>query len=315
MIMMQVYAINDDNIKTIKLRKKAIMNQTKVITHKPLLLCSLTVAMALTGCATTSPTPEKNDPWIGWNHGAQSFNDNIDKAILKPVAKGYQWVTPTLVNEGVTNFFSNIQDIGVTINDLLQFKLNQSSLDASRLIVNSTVGVAGFMDVAKLVDLPKHKEDFGQTLSVWGVPSGNYLVLPFFGPSNPRDALGIVGDALFNPLTYVSAFGTTAVSAAIAGSKAVDVVDRRANLMTTEKIIDEGSVNRYDFIRDSYLQNRDFLIHDGNSSQDVDLLDDNADEKSKPSKSMPSTQNKDSSSKPAINSNKAKHTLELKAPK
>ena len=220
------------------------MNQNQASPYKPLLLCSLTLAIALTGCATTSPTPEKTDPWIGWNKGTQSFNDNIDKAILKPVAKGYQWITPTFVNDGITNFFSNINDIGVTINDLLQFKLNQTGMDASRLLVNSTVGVAGFVDVAKLIDLPKHKEDFGQTLSVWGVPSGSYLVLPFLGPSNPRDAVGIVGDALFNPLTYVSAFGTTAISAAIAGSKAVDVVDKRENLMTTEKIIDEGSVNR-----------------------------------------------------------------------
>ena len=293
------------------------MNQNKMITHKPLLLCSLALAMALGGCATTSPTQEKTDPWIGWNHGAQSFNDNVDKVILKPVAKGYQWVTPSLVNEGITNFFSNIKDIGVTINDLLQFKLNQGGMDAQRLLVNSTVGVAGFIDIAKHLDLPKHDEDFGQTLSAWGVPSGNYLVLPFFGPSNPRDALGIVGDALFNPLTYVSAFGTTAISAVIAGSKAVDVVDRRANLMTTEKIIDEGSVNRYEFIKNSYEQNRDFLIHDGNSSQDVDLLDDNAgvSTKDQNSKSTSSNQNKNSTDKPVNNANKAKHTLELSAPK
>ncbi len=289
------------------------MNQNKVITHKPLLLSSLALAMALTGCATTSPKPEKNDPWIGWNQGTQSFNDNLDKAILKPVAKGYQWITPTFVNEGVTNFFSNINDIGVTINDLLQFKLNQGGMDARRLLINSTVGVAGFVDVAKLIDLPKHQEDFGQTLSVWGVPAGSYLVLPFFGPSNPRDAVGIVGDALFNPLTYVSAFGTTAISAAIAGSKAVDVVDKRANLLTTEKIMNEGSVNRYDFIKNSYLQNRDFLIHDGNSSQDVDLLDDNS--SSNTGNSTPSTKNKNSTNKPTDDANKAKHTLDLTAPK
>jgi len=271
--------------------------------------------LTLSGCATTAPAPEKTDPWIGWNHGAQSFNDNIDKVILKPVAKGYQWITPSFVNEGVTNFFSNIKDIGVTINDLLQLKVNQGGMDARRLLVNSTVGVAGFIDVAKLMDLPKHDEDFGQTLSVWGVPSGSYLVLPFFGPSNPRDALGIVGDALFNPLTYVSAFGTTAISAAIAGSKAVDVVDRRANLMTTEKIINEGSVNRYEFIKNSYEQNRDFLIHDGNSSQDVDLLDDNIDAKPKVGNSTTSSQNKNSTDKSATDSNKAKPKLELSAPK
>ncbi len=311
MFIILIYAINAHNnnkMPTLS-RKKAIMKQTKVITRKPLLLSSLTLAIALTGCATSTAIPE-NDPWTGWNHGAYSFNDHIDKGILKPVAKGYQWITPTFVNDGITNFFSNIKDISVTINDLLQLKLNQGGMDAGRFVVNTTVGVAGFIDVAKQIDLPKHDEDFGQTLSVWGVPAGNYLVLPFFGPSNPRDALGIVGDALFNPLTYVSAFGTNVVSAAIAGSKAIDIIDRRANLLTTEKIMDEGLVNRYDFIRNSYLQNRDFLIHDGNSSQDIDLLDDNTDGKSKTGSSTSSAQNNSST-----DSNKTKHSLDLSAPK
>ncbi|MDD1640342.1 MAG: VacJ family lipoprotein [Methylococcaceae bacterium] len=257
------------------------MSMQKTTIHKPLILRSLVISITLAGCASTETTvPAPNDPWAGWNRGTQTFNDNLDKAILKPVAKGYQWITPEFVNDGVTNFFSNINDIGVTINGLLQFKLAQSGMDASRFLINTTAGIGGFIDVAKMIDLPKHNEDFGQTLGFWGVPSGSYLVLPFFGPSSPRDTFGLVGDALLNPVTYVSIFGGAAVSAATAGSRALDVTDRRANLMTTEKIVDEGAVDRYDFIKNSYEQNRDYLIHDGNppDENDPDLLDENSEE-------------------------------------
>lgn len=249
--------------------------------HKPLLFSSLVISITLAGCASTTTTHDelKDDPWTGWNHGTQTFNDHLDKAIIKPLAQGYEWITPTFVNEGITNFFSNINDVGVTINDLLQFKVTQSCMDASRFLINTTAGVAGFIDVADMVNLPKHKEDFGQTLGFWGVPSGNYLVLPFFGPSSPRDTVGLIGDALFNPLTYVSVFGGAAINAATAGAKLVDVTDQRDHLMTTEKIIDEGSVDRYDFIKNSYQQNREYYIHDGEpfESSDPDLTDESSD--------------------------------------
>ena len=257
------------------------MSMQKPNIHKPLLLSSLVFSITLAGCASTATTaPDPNDPFAGWNRGTQTFNDNLDKAILKPVAKGYQWITPEFVSEGVTNFFSNINDVGVFINDLLQFKITQSGMDGSRFLINTTAGVAGFFDVAKMINLPKHKEDFGQTLGFWGVPSGSYLVLPFFGSSSPRDAVGLVGDALFNPLTYVSVFGGAAATAATAGGRALDVTDQRANLMTTEKIVDEGAVDRYDFIKNSYQQNRDYLIHDGNPPEDTDpdLLDESSKE-------------------------------------
>ena len=263
------------------------MSMQKTTIQKPLLLSRLIISITLTGCASTATTvPDQNDPFAGWNRGTQTFNDNLDKAILKPMAKGYQWITPDFVSEGVTNFFSNINDIGVTINGLLQFKLTQSGMDAGRFLINTTAGVAGFIDVAKMIDLPKHKEDFGQTLGYWGVPSGSYLVLPFFGSSSPRDAVGLVGDALFNPLTYVSIFGGAAATAATAGSRVLDVTDKRANLMTTEKIVDEGAVDRYDFIKNSYEQNRDYLIHDGNPPEDTDpdLLDESSEENDNVSK-------------------------------
>jgi phospholipid-binding lipoprotein MlaA len=301
------------------------MSMQKPTLHNPLLLGSLVISITLAGCASTAPTvPDQNDPWAGWNRGTQTFNDNLDKAILKPIAKGYQWITPEFVAEGVTNFFSNINDVGVTINDLLQFKLTQSGMDAGRFLINTTAGVVGFVDVATMIDLPKHKEDFGQTLGFWGVPSGSYLVLPFFGPSSPRDTFGLVGDALFNPLTYVSVFGGVAVNAATAGSKALDVTDKRANLMTTEKIVDEGSVDRYDFIKNSYEQNRDYLVHDGNPPEgtDPDLLDESADasKETDTTNATPANKSANSINKPGVSESPATdkkpvHFLELTEPK
>jgi phospholipid-binding lipoprotein MlaA len=300
----------------------------KPITHTPLLLSSLIFSITLAGCATTAKTvADQNDPWSGWNRGTQTFNDNLDKAVLKPMAKGYQWITPEVVDEGVSNFFSNINDIGVTINDFLQFKFTQGGMDASRFLINTTAGVAGIFDVAKMINLPKHKEDFGQTLGFWGVPSGSYLVLPFFGPSSPRDTFGLVGDALLNPLTYVSVFGGAAVSAATAGGRVLDVTDTRANLMSTEKVVEEGSVDRYDFIKNSYQQNREYVVYDGNppDDNDPDLLDESSVESDSVSKktgttnSTPANKSADSINEPGVSESpstdkKPAHFLELTAP-
>ncbi|MGZ5030321.1 MAG: MlaA family lipoprotein [Methylobacter sp.] len=238
-----------------------------------LLMSSLVISSVIAGCATTSTTNEKDDAWEGWNRSTQEFNDDVDKAVLKPMAKGYAAITPKFVNDGITNFFSNMNDIGVTVNDLLQLKMTQGGMDASRFLINTTVGVAGFIDVAKMIDLPKHNEDFGQTLGFWGVPSGNYLVLPFFGASSPREAVGAVGDALLNPLTYTFAVagGGAAISAVNAGAKTVDVTDTRADLMTTEKVVDEASVDRYAFIKNAYQQRREYLVHDGNVPEEDEL--------------------------------------------
>ena len=226
------------------------------------LLLSLAISLTLAGCASTNPNSD--DVWEGWNRGTQGFNDDVDKAILKPVAKGYEAITPEPIDEGVTNFFSNLNDIGVMVNDVLQFKMLQAGMDLSRFIINSSVGLGGMIDVASMVDLPKHNEDFGQTLGYWGVPAGPYLVLPFVGPSSPRDLVGMIGDAALNPLTYVSIFGGAVGSAVTGGASAVDVTDTRAGLMSTEKVLNEGSVDRYDFIKSSYEQHREYEVYDGN---------------------------------------------------
>ena len=233
-----------------------------------------------TGCSNSTTVKEsaskKSDMFENWNHRIQRFNDDVDEAILKPIAKEYLSVTSKEVETGVTNFFNNIDDIGVSVNDLLQFKLVQSGMDVSRFIVNTTAGVLGVMDVAQLIDLPKHNEDFGQTLGVWGIPAGDYLILPFFGPSTTRDTFGRLGDALLNPFNYTFLFGGgIAVSAATASLNAVDITNTRAMLMGTEKMVNEAATDRYSFIKNAYLQRREYLIHDGNvpADKDIDLLD------------------------------------------
>lgn len=234
------------------------------------MLGALILSGTLSGCSTTPTAQDKNDPWEGWNRDVHSFNKGFDDNILKPLAKGYQDITPNPVDEGISNVFSNINDIGVTINDFLQLKFLQGGMDASRFLVNTTVGLVGVFDVAKMIDLPKHDEDFGQTLGYWGVPSGSYMVLPFIGASSPRETFGLIGDALFNPLTYVSFFGGFAANAASAAASAVDVTDTRSDLMSSEKILDEASVDRYDFVKNAYKQRREFLIYDGNPPEDND---------------------------------------------
>jgi phospholipid-binding lipoprotein MlaA len=228
----------------------------------------LTIAL-LNGCASTAHNPQ--DPWEGWNRSTQSFNDNVDEHILEPVAEGYDYVTPSFVNTGVSNFFSNLKDIGVTVNDLLQLKFTQGGMDAGRFLVNSTAGVGGLIDVASMINLPKHDEDFGQTLGYWGVPAGPYLVLPFFGPSSPRGTLGLVGDAAMNPLSYTLLVGgslSTVASLSATGARAVETVDNRADLIKVEKIATEAAIDRYAFFRDAYLQRRRYLIYDGEVPED-----------------------------------------------
>ncbi|MFI3155939.1 MAG: VacJ family lipoprotein [Methylococcaceae bacterium] len=219
----------------------------------------------LGGCATVAKDPQ--DPFEEWNRGVQSFNDHLDNYLMKPIANGYQWITPAFVDRGVTNFFSNINDIGVTINDLLQFKLSQTGQDGARFLVNTTVGIAGFIDVAEKIDLPKHNEDFDQTMGVWGMPSGPYLVLPFFGPSSPRGVGGMIGDAAMNPISYLD---SGVISGGLFGLNATDL---RADNLTNEKIATEAAIDRYGFFKSAYLQQREYLVHDGNMPEGSDLWD------------------------------------------
>lgn len=277
-------------------------------------------------CSTTpikeASTTSKTDTLESFNRSVHSFNEKLDANVLKPIAKGYMWATPDIVEKGVTNFFSNINDIGVTVNDLLQFKMTQSGMDASRFIVNTTAGGLGVVDVASMIDLPKHNEDFGQTLGFWGVPTGDFLMLPFMGPSSPREVAGKLGDALFNPFSYTFLFGGgIAMTVGVASANALDVTNTRATLMGTEKMVNEAAgSDRYNFIKNAYQQRREYLIHDGNvpSQDDVDLFDEEESLESAPKKPtasnlQPTFQNQTDGLPPVIN--KSRRFLELSAPK
>lgn len=234
--------------------------------HQMHVLLTATAMAILTGCATTTKTVDARDPMEGINRNIQTFNDHVDDYLMKPVAKGYRWITPSFVDKGITNFFSNMDDIGVSTNDALQGKFVQSFWDGTRFLVNTTAGVGGFVDVADLIGLPKHNEDFDQTLGVWGVPPGPYIVLPFFGPSSPRGVVGLVADAAMNPVTYTGFYlNPHWLGAAVSlGAGAVKVVDARADLLGLEKVASEAAIDRYEFFKNAYLNRRDYLVKDGN---------------------------------------------------
>ena len=218
---------------------------------------TLAVAAALlAGCASVS-TPTPGDPLESVNRGVFKFNDTLDTYALKPVAKGYQRAVPEPVRRSVTNFFSNIGDVYIAANELLQLKIADGVGDIMRVTINTLFGVGGLFDVATLAKLPKHASDFGVTLGHYGVPSGPYLVLPLLGPSTVRDATGLIVDYYGNPLTYVQ---PSSVSWALYG---LNLVNTRANLLTTVDVLSGAALDKYSFIRNAYLQRRRFLITGG----------------------------------------------------
>lgn len=213
------------------------------------------LSMGLLGCATNG---DRRDPLEPLNRGIYKFNDVVDRTVLKPVATGYREATPDPVRTAVGNFFSNLDDALVLLNDLFQFKLEQAASDFSRLVWNTTAGIAGLIDVATPMELPKHNEDFGQTLGYWGIGNGPYLVLPLFGPSTLRDTVGLAVDSRFDPVWQHTPVDerNTAVT--------IHTVDGRSRLLDAEKVLDEAAIDRYVFLRDAYLQRRRGLVYDGN---------------------------------------------------
>jgi len=215
-------------------------------------------ASLLAGCATTGGAGDPKDPWEGFNRGVFSFNEGLDKAVLKPVATGYQKVVPGFAREGVTNFYANLEDVGTSLNNFLQGKPKEGASDFGRVIVNTFLGVLGLWDVATPMGLEKHYEDFGQTLGVWGVAPGPYLVIPLLGPSTARDGPAKVVDpawywpiALDNDRLYWSLW-------------VLDKVNQRQILLQSEKVLDEAALDRYSFIRDAWWQRRQNQVYDGN---------------------------------------------------
>ncbi|MBD5771868.1 MlaA family lipoprotein [Marinomonas colpomeniae] len=198
----------------------------------------------------------EEDPWEGFNRSMFSFNTALDNAIVKPVAKGYDWITPNFVQKGVSNFFSNLGEVSNVTNNFLQAKFVGTVASTGRFLINSTIGIFGLFDVASALGINEYDEDFGQTLGYWGVSSGPYLMLPFFGPSTVRDGTGLVVEYFYEEeidLLHLTLEEEIALLA-------LDVVQTRVHLFSVESLIIGDS---YSFIRDVYLQNRAYAVNDG----------------------------------------------------
>ena len=228
---------------------------------KSILLICVTATMTISCASVNGPSPD-HDPFESYNRAMFSFNDAVDRNILKPVAAAYKDYVPTPVQSGISNFFSNLNDILVVLNDLLQGKFAQARDDSLRFFVNTVFGLFGLFDVATYMDLPKHHEDFGQTLAVWGVSDGPYLVLPFLGASTIRDTAGLLVDLQADPIYDIR--DKEARYATIA----LKTVDTRAELLGASKVLDKAAFDRYAFLRDAYLQQRKHVIHDGSPPVD-----------------------------------------------
>lgn len=226
------------------------------------LALALGMAMLLGGCATTAGN---KDPMEGFNRTMFAFNEGLDAAIIRPVAKGYEFVAPTFVRTGVTNFFSNVADVFIAVNNLLQGKPVEAASDAGRFLVNSTVGIFGLLDVATEWGLEKHDEDFGQTFGRWGMDTGAYLFLPVFGPRDVRDGIGLVFDIAADPLVNINDMSVRNSLAALY------LINNRAMLLPADKIIDEAALDKYSYLRDAYLQRRRSLVFDGRPPKDPEF--------------------------------------------
>ena len=247
------------------------------IAHTPnttvyLLLFGLCLLL-LGGCASVPGPPDERDPFESYNRAMYAINDSVDKAVNRPEAQTYKDYVPGLMQTGIANFFDNLGDLNVMLNNLLQFKIEAAVSDFGRILWNSTVGIFGLIDVASHMGLQKRDEDFGQTLAVWGVPQGPYIVLPLLGPSTGRDTVGWVGDIYVDPLFAFDDEGSI-----YWGLVALRFIDTRADLLSASRILEQAAIDPYIFVRDAYMQHRNNLIYDGNPPQDETLqFDPNAD--------------------------------------
>jgi phospholipid-binding lipoprotein MlaA len=227
---------------------------------RTLALMLLLPLVLLGGCASTHP----RDPFEPMNRAIYSFNDAVDTAVIRPLAEGYRAVVPSFLRTGISNFFSNINDVLIALNNLLQGKIGTAVSDVGRVLVNTTLGVGGLFDVASKMGMEKHNEDFGQTLGFWGIGDGPYLVLPILGPSSLRDTLGRFVDAKGDPVGFMH---DIAWRNSLWGAR---TVNQRAELLDTSRLLETASLDPYEFLRDGYLQRRRNLIYDGSPPREKD---------------------------------------------
>jgi phospholipid-binding lipoprotein MlaA len=219
-------------------------------------LALIVVAAGLLGGCATSGNPK--DPVEGFNRAMFGFNEGFDKVLAKPAATAYEAVLPSPIQTGISNVFSNIYDIMIGVNNLLQGKPDQAASDAGRVLVNTTMGFLGLVDWASAMGMEKHDEDFGQTFGRWGMDDGAYLVWPIFGPRTVRDTIGLAFDIVTDPLAHIDHIPTRNSMILLR------YISNRAELLKADKVIEEAALDKYSYVRDAYLQRRRSLIHDGN---------------------------------------------------
>jgi phospholipid-binding lipoprotein MlaA len=219
---------------------------------------ALAAVATLSACATGS---NPKDPFEKFNRSMFAFNDAVDQAALKPAATAYKTVLPSFVQTGVNNFFGNLSDVWTAANNLMQGKVSDGMSDVSRVVMNSTFGVVGLFDVGSALGLQKHNEDFGQTLGYWGMPAGPYVMLPLLGPSTLRDTAGLPLDIAADPWMYVDPTNVRMLGTV------TRVVDQRAVLLDASDLLEAAALDRYEFIRDGFLQRRQNKVFDGEDSR------------------------------------------------
>lgn len=217
------------------------------------------------GARADRPTAgQRADPWEGFNRAMFAVNQELDRGLLVPITSAYVGLVPQLVRTGVSNVFNNAADLWSAANQLMQGKLERATVMSMRFITNSVFGVAGILDIATEVGMERTPEDFGQTLGFWGVPAGNYLMLPFFGPSTVRDAIGLPFDIAASPAYAVNQGSFRPVTTTL------EVLNLRAQLLPATRMLDEIALDKYSFVRDAYLSRRLNLVYDGNPPEDRD---------------------------------------------
>jgi phospholipid-binding lipoprotein MlaA len=238
----------------------------------------LAAVLSNVACASGSPGGRTaSDPFEPFNRAMFSFNETLDDVVAEPAARAYVNVVPEAFRVTAGNVFANIRDLWTAANQLLQGKPREAIADFSRVFINTTVGFAGFADVAAPLGFERHREDFGQTLGRWGIESGPYLVLPVFGPSTVRDGVGLVGDLMADPVTR------TADRVDVRNSvRALRIVDDRAALLSAGRVLDGAALDKYTFVRDGYLQRRYNLVWDGDPPSDRDPADEPAGSRARP---------------------------------
>ena len=221
------------------------------------------MTLLLSGCAAPPAKKDPRDPFERVNRATYKFNDAVDRAVLKPVAKGYKKVTPGFVQTGVSNFFSNLEQPTVIVSDLLQAKFKPAFSDTGRFLMNTTIGLGGLLDPASAAGLDRNDEDLGQAFGKWGIGPGPYLMVPLFGPSDLRDGIGSIGQVYTDPTHYVER------DAWRYGINGVGVINTRAGLLETDQAL-ANTFDKYAFIRNAYLQRREYLVTDGAVSPSID---------------------------------------------